>query len=95
MKYRKKPVVVEAMAFEEFIQYGLNQPECHVVDGKPWSFKINGRPVTHENNECYIITTLEGSHNMTPKDMLIIGVQGEAYPCKIDIFNETYEKVEG
>ena len=48
----------------------------------PWSFKYNGHPVTHENNECYLIPTLEGTHNFTPQDMLITGVNGEIYPCK-------------
>jgi hypothetical protein len=60
----------------------------------PWSFNYNGHPITHENDECYIVTTLESdSQKMTPNDMLITGVRGEIYPCKIDIFNETYDEV--
>lgn len=52
-----------------------------------------GHPITHETDECYIIPTLEGDHHFTPNDMLITGVAGEIYPCKIDIFKQTYEPV--
>lgn len=89
-KFRKKPVVIEAITFEEFIQYG-KEKGANIVSNMPWSFDYNGHPVTHENDECYLIPTLEGVHNFTPKDMLITGVQGEIYPCKIDIFEATYE----
>jgi hypothetical protein len=62
-----------------------------LVNGEPWSFKYKGHPVTQENRERYLIPTLEGMHNFTPQDMLITGVNGEIYPCKIDIFEKTYE----
>ena len=93
MKYVKKPVVIEAITFNELIQYG-KENGGNIVEGMPWSFKINGYPITHCSNEKYLITTLEGDHYMTPNDMLIIGIKGEIYPCKIDIFEMTYEKVE-
>jgi len=91
-KYRKKPVVIEAITFNELIKHGWDN-DANIVNGMPWSWNYNGHPITHENNECYLIPTLEGTHNMTPDDMLITGIQGEIYPCKIDIFNKTYEKV--
>jgi len=93
-KFRKKPVVIEAITFDEFIEYGKTEvkPE-HLNNGMPWSFDYEGYAITHENDECYLIPTLEGIHNMTPKDMLITGVSGEIYPCKTDIFNLTYESV--
>lgn len=40
------------------------------------------------------IDTLEGGHIVCPKDWVITGVQGEHYPCKPDIFEKTYEKVD-
>lgn len=92
--FRKKPVVVEAITFDELVAYGKNQPETNIVEGIPWSFKYKGFPITHENDTCYLIPTLEGIHNMTPEDMLITGVHGEIYPCKKDIFEKTYDKVE-
>jgi hypothetical protein len=41
----------------------------------------------------YYIDTLEGKHYVRPDDFIIIGVRGERYPCKRDIFFATYEKV--
>jgi hypothetical protein len=40
------------------------------------------------------IETLEGGHIVCPGDYIITGVKGERYPCKPDIFEATYEKVE-
>jgi len=92
MKYRKKPVVIEAITFQELVQHGVHNGG-NMVNGMPWSFQYKGHGITHERDDCYIIPTLEGNHHMTPNDMLITGVQGEIYPCKIDIFNATYEMV--
>lgn len=91
-KYRKKPVVIEAITFGEFVEYGKTH-EANIVNGMPWHFEYNGHRITHENDVCYLIPTLEGTHNFTPQDMLITGVHGEIYPCKIDIFEATYELV--
>lgn len=92
-KYRKKPVVIEAITFDELVAHGKAQKDANIVDGMPWSFKYAGHPITHENDTCYIIPTLEGDHKMGPTDMLITGVKGEIYPCKLDIFEKTYEPV--
>ena len=94
MKYRKKPVVIDAITFDEFIEYGKTHGG-NIVNGMPWSFEYNGHPVTHVNDTCYFIPTLEGDFQLTPDDMLITGVNGEVYPCKKDIFEKTYEKVGG
>lgn len=92
-KYRKKPVVIEAITFDELVEYG-KAVGGNIVNGMPWSFKYKGHLITHENDGCYLIPTLEGTHNMTPEDMLITGVAGEIYPCKKDIFLVTYEEAE-
>ena len=95
MKFRKKPVVIEAITFEELVQHGRDSG-ANVIMGMPWSFTYAGHPITHENDQCYLVPTLEsgaGYHQMTPNDMLITGVAGEIYPCKLDIFEATYEKV--
>ena len=91
-KFRKKPVVIEAITFDELIEHGKQNTENK--EGMPWSFDYKGQSITHENDECYLIPTLEGTMEMTPNDMLITGVKGEIYPCKKDIFEATYEKVE-
>lgn len=78
MKFRKKPVVIEAKQF--------------------WVFDIDGWPHgVYEDNTSptgYRIDTLEGSHEVTEGDWIITGIKGERYPCKRDIFEMTYEKVE-
>jgi hypothetical protein len=93
MKFRKKPVVVEAITFDELVAHGRTQTED--TNGMPWSFEYGGHPVTHESDECYLIPTLEGIMGFTPADMLITGVEGEIYPCKKLIFDATYEPAMG
>jgi len=92
VRFRKKPVVIEAITFDELVEHGRAQGvPCY--NGMPWSFTYNGHPITHENDDCYIIPTLEGSMHFRRGDMLITGVKGELYPCKPDIFEATYEPV--
>lgn len=93
MQYRKKPVVIEAITFDELVAHGLRQSSGTVVDGVPWSFDYNDQHITHEDDGCYLIPTLEGTMKMTREDMLITGVRGEIYPCKRDIFEATYDLV--
>jgi hypothetical protein len=92
-KFVKKPVVIEAMTFDELVEYGLKNTD-NIVNGMPWSFSINGYPITHASDSSYLITTLEGNHLMSDNDMLIIGIKGEIYPCKMDIFKMTYDSVD-
>jgi len=92
MKYRKKPVTIEAITFDELVEHGRKNG-ANIVNGMPWSFQYAGHPVTHENDDCYLIPTLEGTMKMGRTDMLITGVKGEIYPCKRDIFDATYEAV--
>ena len=85
MKYRKKPVVIEA------IQFSRNNFD-EVIDfteGKAYIY-TEKRPggVSH----C-LIETLEGDMTATKGDYIIRGVNGEFYPCKPDIFEKTYEPV--
>ena len=105
-KFRKKPVVIEAITFDELVEYGKSHG-ANIVNGMPWAFKyitsvpdVNGEPVvqhhpiTHENDECYLIPTREGTMRLNRGDMLITGVLGEIYPCAAGIFAMTYEAVE-
>jgi glycine/D-amino acid oxidase-like deaminating enzyme len=89
-QYRKKPVVITAITFAQLVGHGIASGG-NVVNGMPWSFTYNGHAITHENDGCYIIPTLEGSMKMGRDDMLITGVKGEIYPCKREIFEATYE----
>ena len=92
-KFRKKPVVIEAITFEELVAHGKANG-ANIVEGMPWSWKYQGHPITHENATTYLIPTLEGTMNFYLGDMLITGVSGEIYPCRRDIFEKTYEPAE-
>lgn len=93
MQYRKKPVVIEAITFDELVAWGRETAPLDLHNGVPWSFFYQGHPITHETDDCYLIPTLEGTMHFQRGDMLITGVKGEIYPCKADIFAATYEAV--
>lgn len=90
MKYRKKPVIIEAVQLTKktlnpdvvgFIGEEVNYPECKIggIDPSDGKFKIK---------------TLEGDMVAEIGDYIIKGIKGEFYPCKPDIFEATYEPVE-
>lgn len=88
MRYRKKPVEIEAMQF-------LSTRSAEAIVrwmGTPPGF-ANIEPAT---GACLSIDikTLEGTMRADRGDWIIRGVQGEFYPCKPDIFEATYEAVE-
>lgn len=87
----KKQVEIDFYTWEEFVEYGRKTSPDSIHDGFAWHFNFEGYNISHENNECYIIPTLEGNHHFTPNDVLIKGVKGELYPCKKDIFEMTYD----
>lgn len=78
-KFRKKPVEIEAIQWT-----GENFVEITGWSGDVWSVNI----------DQLIIPTLEGKHYANVGDWIIKGIQGEFYPCKPDIFEQTYETVE-
>lgn len=92
MKYRKKPVVIEAFQYDGDI-VNINAPEWAIA-------AINNGTMFYdsEDNEkppCELfIRTLEGNHHVSIGDYIIQGINGELHPCKPDIFEKTYEAVE-
>lgn len=91
MKYRKKPVVVEA--FQMTPERRKNMSEWPEWLKEAWEVTI-GPDVLDSSNQKLSCTTLEGVMRINWGDFIIRGVHGEIYPCKPDIFNKTYEKVE-
>ena len=89
-KYRKKPVVVEAEVYQPGMEDGY---ACYGLSGKFIGYYDKGGGIP-KTNRFPAIKTLEGFHEITESDYIITGVRGERYPCKADIFHETYEKVE-
>ena len=89
MKYRKKPVVIEAFQWTG----GPDQtedPEWIIDAMRIGEEEINGAWVKDGH---LIIMTLEGLMRANPGDYIIQGIKGEIYPCKSDIFEQSYEKV--
>ena len=120
MKFRKKPVVIEATQWfkngDHPEDYTAERPfimnsEVSMKPGK--FFREKGweggivryfrTPEVEDNKICAYcgrtmhdhgwIDTFEGGHIVCPGDFVITGVKGEVYPCKPDIFEETYEMV--
>ena len=64
-----------------------------VIDAVQW-FKLGDHPMvmpSPNNDSRGVLATLEGAMEVSPGDWIICGVKGEFYPCKPDIFLETYE----
>lgn len=88
MKYRKKPIVIEAFQLKEnFMKIGEN---CKGVPDWAINAYDDGIIYFNEKGECFI-KTLEGVHHASVGDYIIRGVDGELYPCKPEIFAKTYE----
>jgi len=82
MKFRKKPVVIEAVQFDGALP---------VTEAPQWLFDaVVSRKVWRAGNVLHIVT-LEGTMTASQGDWIIQGVKGELYPCKPDIFEATYE----
>lgn len=80
-KYRKKPVMIDAMQYDG--QLDGYEKICE------WAYPIE--IIARDGN--LIIPTLEGEMRAGQGDFIIQGVKGELYPCKPDIFEMIYEKV--
>lgn len=85
-QYRKKPVVVEAVR--------VTRDNIDELFTSGWldalGFPESGDLTTNDG----FINTLEGEMRVRPGDYIIRGVQGERYPCKPDIFAQTYEEAD-
>jgi hypothetical protein len=81
MKFRKKPVLIEAEKFNSANWRNI----LEFIGEKSGYIKTD--------EMILIIHTLEGDMRAVPGDWIIKGVSGEFYPCKPDIFEKTYEKV--
>ena len=85
MKYRKKPVVIEAYRYIG---------DC--FDALEWAGLVsdgNGTYLQYVSGEGMHVHTKEGKMHVTEGDYIICGVKGEFYPCKPDIFEATYTLV--
>lgn len=84
MKFRKKPVVIDAIQF-------VPGSQGAILD----FFALHSAPKAPQISALYlIIPTLEGDMRADLGDWIIRGVKGEFYPCKPDIFSATYDPVD-
>ena len=95
MKYKKKPVVIEAIQWN-----GQNTKQILEFMGQKVDLSNQIAQDRFYDYELSLqngweITTLEGGHIASINDFIIKGIKGEFYPCKPDIFELTYDKVEG
>lgn len=84
-RYKKKPVVIEA------VQFFLT--DACLNELADWGLKVN-LDLRNKNLPILRVPTLEGTMIATEGDYIIKGIRGEFYPCRADIFFDTYEKVE-
>ena len=106
MKFRKKPVVIEAYCptienGEKLNPFAQESPLMPI-----WLFEAlnadrgTANSIFLDEEGLWRVTTLEsaktgkGAHVIDPGDWIIQGVQGELYPCKPDIFEATYERID-
>ena len=101
MKFRKRPVIIEArqlvgttaewLSVYQWVEantLGSFEPMA-VIEGRV-PYPASGVSIDPRDGRL-IISTLEGLHWADPGDWIIRGVKGEFYPCKSDIFEATYE----
>lgn len=86
MKYKKKPVVVEAFQYDG---------DLKGADGKyyvpDWAAEAYEKGIMYYDLTELFINTLEGTHHVSVGDYIIHGIKDELYPCKPDIFVKTYD----
>ncbi|HYV94358.1 MAG TPA: hypothetical protein VE978_21475 [Chitinophagales bacterium] len=87
MKAQKKPVVIDFLP--------VNDESAAMAEIKKWVENFGDNPddhFYHKDGEGIFVKTLEGnSYAVTIKDVVIRGIQGEYYPCKKDVFEQTYD----
>lgn len=109
-KFRKRPVEIEAVlwdgtdatsaAIREWAEPAVAIVDTdhiqHLWDYDAGAYRMpNGKHIFAPfQQRCLIVLTLEGEMTASNGDWIIRGVQGEFYPCKPDIFEVTYERVE-
>lgn len=91
MKFRKKPVIVDAIQYTPGLEDGY---ACYEIGGRFVGYYDKNAALPRVNRKP-AIKTLEGFHEISAGDWIITGVAGERYPCKPEIFAQTYEAADG
>lgn len=83
---------MEAWTFDEFVQYGLDNG-ANVENGMPWSFNFKGFPVTHENDDCYLIPHFGETKRFNRGDMLIATGEKVIFPVDMGFYEKNYKEI--
>lgn len=107
IRFRKKPVIIEAVRFTGSWSSAIDILTGHQWAGIYYVEKVYEHPLRRPAERdggtgnvlstapaFLVVQTLEGDHRADAGDWIIKGVKGEFYPCKPDIFEATYEKVQ-
>ena len=88
-KFKMKPMIVEAITFDELVEYGLEHSD-NIIHHMPWSFEFMGIPITHETDDCYIVDTerFTRNHLLVVKDNEISIAEKDAF----DLISEPLEE---
>lgn len=91
-RYRKKPCEIDAELYTKGMEDGFDERWRNKDDPN----STFGIPISDDDEAVMIpyIDSLEGHRLITNGDYIITGIKGERYPCKPDIFEQTYEEVE-
>jgi hypothetical protein len=92
MKFFQNITIVEAITFDELVQYGKDVG-AKIVNGMPWSFNYHGYPVTHENDKCYLIGSSFGTMSLTPGRILVIDDNRKIRVYEEYDFYKIYQKI--
>ena len=94
MKYRKKPVTIDAIQWTGYNVYDVYNFITNYEFVNEVNVQLDNNDHFYFDKDQLIIKTLEGNMIASFGDYIIRGVAGEFYPCKPDIFESTYDKVE-
>lgn len=96
MKYRKKPIEIEAWQWDGTVKSVTSGDAPEWLDEAMKDHKVYFRVSQYDPKHPHMsINTLEGQMRVDKDDYIIRGVEGELYPCKPGIFERTYEEVPG
>lgn len=95
MFYRKKPITIQAFQITDWCMEDLNRTPYWFTNAIALDINANNSvTIKKDLGEWKIkINTLEGEYTVTKGWWIIKGIKGELYPCKDEIFINTYEKI--
>jgi hypothetical protein len=85
-KYIKNPIIVDAIEYKKGLEDGVDDIKTAIQSGLDINKYVN--PL--DSNKVPYIRTLEGKHYISKGDYIVTGMEGERYPCKKNIFLNSY-----